>query len=105
MPYLLDTNVLLRIMLPGNPDHEIVRMSLRRLREQNQDCVYLTQNIVEFWNVSTRPASARGGLGLHIATIEQRCARALRNFDRKCYSFGDNGNLPQALERSELRRR
>ena len=78
MPYLLDTNVLLRIMLPGNPDHEIVRMSLRRLREQNQDCVYSTQNIVEFWNVSTRPTSARGGLGVTIAQTD----RAVRMIER-----------------------
>jgi predicted nucleic acid-binding protein len=30
------------------------------------------QNAAEFWNVCTRPASARGGLGLSIAETERR---------------------------------
>lgn len=31
-----------------------------------------SQNIAEFWNVSTRPVQARGGFGLAIPTVEQR---------------------------------
>jgi predicted nucleic acid-binding protein len=30
------------------------------------------QNIAEFWNVCTRPASARGGYGLSVAETERR---------------------------------
>jgi predicted nucleic acid-binding protein len=30
------------------------------------------QNVAEFWNVCTRPASARGGLGLSLAETNQR---------------------------------
>lgn len=31
-----------------------------------------SQNLVEFWNVCTRPASARGGYGLSIDATERR---------------------------------
>jgi len=32
------------------------------------------QNIAEFWNVATRPASARGGFGLDPGVVEKQVA-------------------------------
>ena len=42
------------------------------LRRKNERLVTSPQNFAEFWNVSTRPASARGGYGLSGAQTEQR---------------------------------
>jgi hypothetical protein len=36
------------------------------------ELVMATQNLAEFWNVCTRPATARGGLGLSIAETDRR---------------------------------
>ena len=64
MDTLVDTGVLLRWFDTDDPEHPAIRDGLRRLR-QNGDHLFVTaQNVAEFWNVSTRPASARGGYGL-----------------------------------------
>ncbi len=60
MPCLVDTNVLLRLLQRGDPDHFIVRYSLRTLRQRREVLCYTPQNLVEFWRGCTRPASANG---------------------------------------------
>jgi len=79
MRYLLDTGILLR--LPHRPDalHETVRHAVRTLRLAGHTFVTTRQNIGEFWNVSTRSALARGGLGLSIAETDRR----LRMLERR----------------------
>lgn len=42
-----------------------------RRNQQNTLCT-TAQNIAEFWNVSTRPMSARGGFGQDIPTTNRR---------------------------------
>jgi predicted nucleic acid-binding protein len=46
--------------------------TLPALRLRGDSPVTSAQNIAEFWNVCTRPASARGGYGLSIAETERR---------------------------------
>jgi predicted nucleic acid-binding protein len=61
--YLLDTNILLRIVRRDDPDHAIVDRALVQLAMGGSVFCYTHQNIAEFWNVATRPVD-RNGFGL-----------------------------------------
>jgi predicted nucleic acid-binding protein len=58
--YLLDTNIFLRLYKPNNPQFSLIRSAVRLLHRANAVLYYLPQNIVEFWNVSTRPIEQNG---------------------------------------------
>jgi len=60
---LLDTNILLRLSKRDSPEFTSIREALRLLVGANNLLFYSSQNLVEFWNVSTRPV-ARNGHGL-----------------------------------------
>lgn len=64
MRHLLDTGILVRIPHRTDPLNPEIRDALRRLAGEGHTFVTTRQNIAEFWNVCTRPASARGGFGL-----------------------------------------
>ena len=72
--YLVDTNILLRLVQPTSPDHKIIRDYTDRLWEQGALLFYTSQNLAEFWNVCTRPAS-QNGFGFSIADTEQRASQ------------------------------
>jgi predicted nucleic acid-binding protein len=78
MLVLLDSGILLRLVNRADVLHKDVRAAVRALRARGDTLTVATQNIAEFWNVCTRPTSARGGLGL---TIEET-ARKLRLVER-----------------------
>jgi len=78
MRYLLDTGVLLRLLNREAEQHANVRAAVRTLKQQQHECVACLQNLCEFWNVCTRPESARGGLGL---TFDE-AYRRLRTIER-----------------------
>ncbi len=78
MQYLLDTGILLRVVNRDDPLHADVRRAVRRLKDGGHVLVTTPQNMSAFWNVSTRPASARGGLGLSV----DECHRRLRLVER-----------------------
>jgi predicted nucleic acid-binding protein len=61
MLYLVDTGVLLRLFNKADPDSMAIRNALLKLKREGHRFVVSTQNVAEFWNVCTRPASARGG--------------------------------------------
>ena len=63
MRYLLDSGVLLRLLNQADVIHPVVREAVLLLRARGHVCVTGLQNLCEFWNVCTRPATARGGLG------------------------------------------
>jgi predicted nucleic acid-binding protein len=63
MAVLLDTGVLLRICERLDPNYNDVRAALKLLWARGDELVIAPQNAVEFWNVSTRPPTARGGFG------------------------------------------
>jgi predicted nucleic acid-binding protein len=72
MLVLADSGILLRLLERTDPQHTIIRQAIRLLRGQGNTPVTSPQNIAEFWNVSTRPATARGGLGLSVQETEHR---------------------------------
>ncbi|HSZ54720.1 MAG TPA: type II toxin-antitoxin system VapC family toxin [Tepidisphaeraceae bacterium] len=72
MAVLIDTGVLLRIPNRNDPLHLNVRAAFRGLQSHGEQLVATLQNMSEFWNVCTRPASARGGFGLTIEQAEKR---------------------------------
>jgi predicted nucleic acid-binding protein len=78
MRYLLDTGILVRILHHSDPHYSSIRQSLRSLSAAKHTFVTARQNVVEFWNVCTRPASARGGFNL---SVEETSAR-LRILER-----------------------
>jgi predicted nucleic acid-binding protein len=72
MLVLLDTGILLRLLEPTDPRHATVRGAVRALRARGNTLVIAAQNAAEFWNVGTRPATARGGYGLSVAETDRR---------------------------------
>ena len=79
MKYLLDTNILLRLVELNHLHHKEASEALKTLRRQNAIFYVLLQNISEFWNVCTRPAD-KNGLGLSIAKTDLHLKRFERLF-------------------------
>ncbi len=70
--YLLDTNVLLRLVHETDPARAVALNAIRVLRSRKDRLCYTSQVLAEFWNVCTRPPSARGGFGLTPDDAERR---------------------------------
>jgi DNA repair protein RadC len=64
MLYILDSGVILRVFNPADPQHIVIRKAVRQLKSIGHTLVLSTQNVAEFWNASTRPATERGGYEL-----------------------------------------
>jgi predicted nucleic acid-binding protein len=60
LTYLLDTNILLRLVKPDDPLHQLVTAAVERLMGDGAELCYTPQNLVEFWNVLTRPKTNNG---------------------------------------------
>lgn len=77
-PHLADTNIFLRLLKRNDPQDALAATAINRLLEQGAEICYTPQNIVEFWNVFTRPKDRNGfGLtpaeaGVQTALIESR---------------------------------
>ena len=76
MEIVLDTNVLLRMTHPPDPLYRTAVKAEKLLLAQGVEFLLLPQTIYEFWVVSTRPASARGG---QTPAQTRRRLRALMN--------------------------
>ncbi len=63
MIYLIDTNVLLRVLHSTNPSSPLAETAVRKLLSNGHQLHATMQNFVEFWNVSTRPIH-QNGMGL-----------------------------------------
>ena len=78
MLVLLDTGILLRLFARLDPHYAEVQAALRLLWTRGDQPVIVPQNAVEFWNVSTRPVTARGGFGQTAAKTAARLAAVER---------------------------
>ena len=80
MLHLLDSNGFLRLAEKNSPQRPIVLQALRKLRLNNRIICYTPQILAEFWNVCTRPASARGGFGFSIKQTERKVEIIQKHF-------------------------
>src|SRR6266516_1154603 len=86
MLVLADTNILLRLLAPADPQRAAVRQAVRVLRARGDTLVVSPQGAAEFWNVCTRPTTARGGFGLTVPETDRR----LRLIERIFRVLGDS---------------
>jgi predicted nucleic acid-binding protein len=77
---MADTNVLLRFIAPEDPNHLLVRNLIYSLLNRTEETCYTSQNLAEFWNVCTRPSTARSGFGLSIEETDLRAQIIERYF-------------------------
>jgi predicted nucleic acid-binding protein len=78
MSYLVDTNVLLRSAQPSHPMYNDAVNSTTTLKLQGETLYVLSQNLVEFWVVATRPLDVNG-LGMSVDEAEQELQK-LKSF-------------------------
>ena len=72
MQYLVDTGIWLRLFDRSDPEHAAILQAMRSLPAAGHTLATCPQDIAEFWNVSTRPTSARGGYGQSVLKTERR---------------------------------
>ncbi len=82
---LVDSNVLVRWVQPEDNDFPIVRAAIDLLLSHGTELCYTSQNLGEFWNVSTRPLS-RNGFGLSPGETERRA----KSFERRMRLLPDD---------------
>jgi predicted nucleic acid-binding protein len=58
--YLLDTNVVVRLLEPAAPEHPLVKDAIRRLLLDGHALVLAPQALTELWVVATRPVEVNG---------------------------------------------
>ncbi|MBC6477471.1 MAG: PIN domain-containing protein [Hormoscilla sp. GM7CHS1pb] len=82
MAFLIDTNVLLRNVQPHHPMHSSGVSAIRILLARDEDLCIVPQNIIEFWNVCTRPVESNG-LGMTAAQAEAEVREIERIFSMR----------------------
>ena len=70
LSYLLDTNILLRLAAPDDPLHREVSAALESVIRAGAKTCYTPQNLLEFWDVQTRP-KANNGFGVPVAQADR----------------------------------
>jgi predicted nucleic acid-binding protein len=58
--YLLDANVVVRLMEPAAAEHTIIKETIHRLIESGHNVVLAPQVLTELWVVATRPVDVNG---------------------------------------------
>jgi predicted nucleic acid-binding protein len=71
---LCDTNVLLRSVQRYHPQYFAATGAVERLIRANREPVIFLQNLVEFWNVATRPEK-NNGLGYSVQRTNDELVR------------------------------
>lgn len=80
MIWLVDTNILLRLIESKSPHHVEARIAVDKLLKDGETLSILLQNVSEFWNVCTRPI-AKNGLGLTIRQANTELSKIEKVFD------------------------
>ncbi len=73
MDYLTDTNIILRLSEPAHPMHGEALRAVKKLFNDGHNLCLIPQNLIEFWNVATRPAN-KNGLGWTTAQTDTEVA-------------------------------
>ncbi|MBO1056271.1 MAG: PIN domain-containing protein [Dolichospermum sp. JUN01] len=79
MKYLVDTNILLRLVQKNSPMHLDTQRAILTLKKQGYLLCIIPQNIIEFWAVATRPLD-KNGLGLSITQAEEESEKLKKIF-------------------------
>ena len=74
MNYLVDTNILTRLVEPGHQMFEQTTKAIDLLIDQGSTLHIVPQNLYEFWVVCTRPANVNG-LGKTMSEAEAELSR------------------------------
>jgi len=74
MSFLADTNLLLRSVDPNHPMNADATNAINRLRQRGDRLYIIPQNLIEFWNVYTRPLE-KNGMGRSAAEAEAEVNR------------------------------
>lgn len=74
MTYLLDTNILIRTIVTDDPQYQVTQDAIAQLRRAREGLFIAPQNLIELWNVATRPAD-KNGLGLSPDDAEKEVTR------------------------------
>jgi predicted nucleic acid-binding protein len=74
MSYLVDTNILLRSAEPSHPMFYSATNAMDILLNRGEQLYITPQNLIEFWNVATRPQE-KNGLGYSIIETQREIAR------------------------------
>lgn len=77
---LVDSNILLRLVHQGDPQYAVVRSAVLKLRRRGYSLYIIPQCLAEFWSVTTRPSTARGGYGLTPAEAHIKARLIERRF-------------------------
>jgi len=77
MIWLIDTNILLRLVQIADSQHLEAKNAVDKLLAQNFTLCILLQNISEFWNVCTRPLD-KNGFGFSIAQADPNSQKSNR---------------------------
>ncbi|OBQ03981.1 MAG: twitching motility protein PilT [Anabaena sp. LE011-02] len=79
MKYLVDTNILLRLVQKNSPMHLDTQRAILTLKKQGEFLCIIPQNIIEFWAVATRHLD-KNGLGLSITQAEEESEKLKKIF-------------------------
>lgn len=79
MAYLLDTNILLRTISPNDPMHSETVAAIDTVNARRELLVIAPQNLIELWNVCTRP-SDKNGLGFTLEKTQAEIEHLKRLF-------------------------
>ena len=74
MSYFLDTNILLRTLVTDDPNYQITMSAIAFWKRRRERLFIAPQNLIELWNVATRPAD-KNGLGLSPDEAQAEVAR------------------------------
>ena len=78
MSYLVDTNVLLRLINSHNSQYAQAQNAINKLLQQDVELNIVPQNLFEFWVVATHPVNVNGlGLSVEEATQEMALLKQL----------------------------
>ncbi|WP_347179149.1 type II toxin-antitoxin system VapC family toxin [Roseofilum casamattae] len=72
--YLIDTNLLLRSIQATHPMHQEAAGAIGILLQGDDEVCLCSQNLIEFWNVCTRPL-AKNGLGMSVEQADAELTR------------------------------
>jgi predicted nucleic acid-binding protein len=78
---MVDTNILVRVTNRADPQRRLAWRALTALWSRGETLYYSSQILGEFWNVCTRPAAARGGLGMTVEQTDRRVRLFERNLE------------------------